>query len=172
MRLILNLSEKPNKGTPSVNNNTDREITPEFIQFGRAFPCILQAKWEADPSKVPIWVSKINVTVAYQHSALRPSQVGALTYIVPLAQEDDCIIICINMVLPMGWVDSPKNILCLLGDNDESSKLHGRHRDSRTGLWRNIQNPDPHHPTLPPSLPPHTRDLLILTVIWIFSFMQ
>ena len=40
-RLILNLSAAPNKETPSVNATTDREIAPESMQFGRAFPRIL-----------------------------------------------------------------------------------------------------------------------------------
>ena len=34
LRLILNLLENPNKGTPSVNKTTDREVTLELMQFG------------------------------------------------------------------------------------------------------------------------------------------
>ena len=33
---------------------------------------------------------------------------GAFAYVDLLASDDDCIIILINLVLPMGWVDSPK----------------------------------------------------------------
>ena len=33
---------------------------------------------------------------------------GAFAYVVPLAPDNDFIIICVDMVLPMGWVDSPK----------------------------------------------------------------
>ena len=33
---------------------------------------------------------------------------GVFAYVVPLDPEDYCIIICIDLVLPMGWVDSPK----------------------------------------------------------------
>ena len=40
---ILNLSEKPNVGTPSVNNTTDREVTYELMYFVHAFSCVLQA---------------------------------------------------------------------------------------------------------------------------------
>ena len=58
-RLILNLSAPPDKETPSVNNMTDREIAPESMQFGRAFPRILQAIWEADPAEGPVRVSKL-----------------------------------------------------------------------------------------------------------------
>ena len=33
---------------------------------------------------------------------------GDFTYVVTVAPEDNYIIICINLVLPMGWVDSAK----------------------------------------------------------------
>ena len=78
------------------------------MQFGRAFPCILQAIWEADSAKGPVRVSKLDVTDSYHHGTLRLCQVGAFTSIVPLALDDDCIIISIDLVLPIGWVDSPK----------------------------------------------------------------
>ena len=42
-RLILNLSAQPDSNTLSVNETTNREAVPESLQFGRAFPRILQA---------------------------------------------------------------------------------------------------------------------------------
>ena len=48
----------------SVNNTTDREVAPESMQFGRAFPFILQAIWEADLDEGPVRVSKLYVTDA------------------------------------------------------------------------------------------------------------
>ena len=42
------------------------------------------------------------------NDTLWPSQVGAFAYVVPLAPEKYGIIICIDLVLPMRWVDSPK----------------------------------------------------------------
>ena len=33
---------------------------------------------------------------------------GAFAYVIPSAPGDEGIFICIDMVLPMGWVDSPK----------------------------------------------------------------
>ena len=36
------------------NDTTDREIAPESMQFGKAFPRILQAIWEADPAEGPV----------------------------------------------------------------------------------------------------------------------
>ena len=53
-------------------------------------------------------MSKLDVTDAYHRGTLEPSQVGAFAYVVPSVPEDDAILICIDLVLPMGWVDSPK----------------------------------------------------------------
>ena len=78
------------------------------MQFGRAFPRILQAIWEADLAEGLVRVSNLDVTDAYHRGTLKPSQVGAFAYVVPLVPDDDDILICINLVLPMGWVDSPK----------------------------------------------------------------
>ena len=33
---------------------------------------------------------------------------GAFVYVILAVSKDDCVIICIKIVLPMGWVDSPK----------------------------------------------------------------
>ena len=78
------------------------------MHFGRAFPHILQAIWEADTVKGPVLVSKLDVTYAYQSGNIYPSQSGAFAYVVPLYPDNDCIIICVDLVLPMGWLDSPK----------------------------------------------------------------
>ena len=53
-------------------------------------------------------MSKLDVTDAYHRGNLKPSQVGAFAYVVPSVPEDDAIFICIDLVLPMGWVESPK----------------------------------------------------------------
>ena len=39
---------------------------------------------------------------------VKPAQVGTFAYITPLAPGDKGRIICIDLVLLMGWVDSPK----------------------------------------------------------------
>ena len=38
MRLILTLLGKPNEVTPSLKDTTDREVAPDSMEFGRAFP--------------------------------------------------------------------------------------------------------------------------------------
>ena len=85
-----------------------RDIAPESMQFGSAFPRILQEIWEADLVKRPIQVYKLYVLDAYHCGTLRPAQVGAFAYVVTSVAVDDCVIICIYFVLPMVWVDSPK----------------------------------------------------------------
>ena len=107
-RLILNLSVQPISGTPSVDETTDREAAPESLQFGRAFPRILQAVWEADPVQGLVWVSKLGFIDVYHRSTVKPAQVGAFAYAIPSALGDEGKIICIDLVLSMGWVDSPK----------------------------------------------------------------
>ena len=114
-RLILNLSSQPDEGTSTVNETTVGESGPESMQFGRAFPRILQTIWDADQVQGPVRVSKLGVTDAYHCGTLRPAQVGAFAYVVPASSEDDCIIICISLVLPMEWVDSPK-YLCAFSE--------------------------------------------------------
>ena len=53
-------------------------------------------------------MSKLDVTDAYHRGTVKPAQVGAFAYVISLAPGDEGIIICINLVLPMGWVDSSK----------------------------------------------------------------
>ena len=101
-RLILNLYEKNDGGTPIVNYTTYREVEPELMKFGQALPRILWEIWESDPTKGPVRVSKLNAMDAYHCVTLRTSQVGTFTYVVPLSPGDDGVIICINLVLTMG----------------------------------------------------------------------
>ena len=104
--LILNLSEKPDKGTSIVNDTIYREVAPESMQFVRAFPRIPQEIWEADPVQGPVRVSKLGVKDAYHRVPLQPSQVCTFTYVIPSAPGDEDYIIHIDLVPPMGWVDA------------------------------------------------------------------
>ena len=78
------------------------------MEFESTFHHILQAIWEAYPSKGPVWVSNLDMIDVYPCVTLWPSQVGVFTYVTPSSAENDCIIICIYMVIPMGCVGSPK----------------------------------------------------------------
>ena len=70
------------------------------MQVGGDPPHILQEIWEADPAKGPVWD-------AYHHDTLWTPQVGYFVYVVPSTPYDYGITIFIEMVLKMGWVDSP-----------------------------------------------------------------
>ena len=53
-------------------------------------------------------MSKLEVPYAYHRGTVTPSQVGTFAYVNSLAPENKVCIICINLVLPMMWVESPK----------------------------------------------------------------
>ena len=55
-----------------------------------------------------VWVTKLDVTDAYHRGTVKPSQVGRFVYIVPSVPGYKGCIICIDLVFPMGWADSPK----------------------------------------------------------------
>ena len=78
-----------------------------MLQFGKALPRILQAAWEADPAQDPFLVSNLDVTDAYYRDTSMPSQVGTFVYVVPSALGGEGCIICIDLVLLIGWVESP-----------------------------------------------------------------
>ena len=138
------------------------------MQFGRYLPRILQAIWETDTAEGPVWVSKLYVTDAYQHGSLQPYQVGAFVYVVPLAPEDDDVIICIDMVPPMGWVDSPKlfcdflETLTAMGKTLFDTALTA----TAYGAITKILATGP-----PPPSPIRTRESPILTVIWMPPYL-
>ena len=54
----------------------------------------------------------MDTTDAYQRSTVKTLQVVAFSYVILLAPGDKGCIICIDLVLPMGWVDSTK-FFCL-----------------------------------------------------------
>ena len=64
--------------------------------------------WEADPVQGPVRVSELDVTDTYHRGMVKPAQVDAFAYVIPSEQGEKGKMICIDLVLPMGWVDSPK----------------------------------------------------------------
>ena len=54
-----------------------------MLQFGRAFPRILQAVWKANPVQGLVRVSKMDVIDTYHSGTVKLLQVGAFAYIIP-----------------------------------------------------------------------------------------
>ena len=79
-----------------------------MLQFGRAFPRILQTVWEADPVQGPVRVSKLDITDVYNRGTVKQAQVGVFAYVIPSSPGEEGIFICIKLVLPMRWIDFPK----------------------------------------------------------------
>ena len=53
-------------------------------------------------------MSRLDVIDAYHFGTVKLLQVSVFAYVIPSVPGDEGCIICINLVLPMGWVDSPK----------------------------------------------------------------
>ena len=51
---------------------------------------------------------------AYHRGTLCPAQMEAFSYVVPAAAKENCVIICINLMLLMGWVDPPKYFCAII----------------------------------------------------------
>ena len=106
-RLICNSSKAPDTIIQSVNDSTDKSINPQAMQFGSCLPRLLQNIWEADPDKGPVLISKWDISDAFHRCHIYPEDVGAFTYVVPLIPLDPEPLLCIDLVLPMSWVNSP-----------------------------------------------------------------
>ena len=96
-----------NKDTTSFNVSIDRSLAPQAMQFSPCLPCILQQIWEADPQDGPVYISKWYISDAFHRCFLRPADVGVFSYVVPPLPYDTDIYLCVDCVLPMGWVSSP-----------------------------------------------------------------
>ena len=106
-RLICNSSEAPDATTKSVNDTTDTSTNPSAMQFGSCLPRLLQRIWEADPKDGPVFLSKWDISDAFHRCLLRPEDVGTFAYVIPPLPSDTEQLLCIDLVLPMGWVNSP-----------------------------------------------------------------
>ena len=81
------------------------------MKFGACLPRFLPKIWEADPSDGPVWLSKWDISDAFHRYLLQLVDIGAFTYVVPPLPTDILTLLCIDLVLPMGWVNRP-DMLC------------------------------------------------------------
>ena len=86
-------------------------MDPQAMQFGPCLPCILQQIWEAEPQDGPVYLSKWDISDAFQCCVLRPADVVAFSYVVPTFPSDTAIYVCVDLFLPMGWL-SPPTFFC------------------------------------------------------------
>ena len=100
------------------------------MQFGAYLPWFLQKIWEADHSEGPLWLSKWDISDAFHRCLLRPADISTFTYVVPPLPTDTPTLMCIDLVLPMGWVNSP-DMFCATSEtvadvaNDRSFQWEG-----------------------------------------------
>ena len=70
----------------------------------------------------------MDVTDAYHRGTVKPAQAGAFAYVISSAPGDDGIYICTDMVLLMGWVDSPQLFMHVFGNADRCDQYPGGFR--------------------------------------------
>ena len=112
-RLIYNSYVAPDDVTPVVNASADKFTAPNAIHFGAYLSRFLQKIWEADPSDGPVWLSEWEISDAFHRCLLRPADIGAFTYVVPPLPMDTSNLLCIDLVIPMGWLNSP-DVFCVV----------------------------------------------------------
>ena len=91
-----------------MNASKDKALAPKEIQFGACLARILKKIWEANPEDGPVWFTKWYISDAFHRCNLRPTDIGNFTYAVPPLPANPTVIICIDLVLLMGWVNSPE----------------------------------------------------------------
>ena len=90
----------------SVNSPTDKGMAPNAMQFGACLACLLKQLWDANPSNGLVWLYKWDILDAFQRCNLCPSDVSKFSYLVPPLMVDPYVLLCIDLMLPMGWVNS------------------------------------------------------------------
>ena len=86
--------------------------TPKAIQFGPCLSQLLQRIWEADPKEGPVWLPKWDISYDFHWCNIRPIDVVKFDYVVTPITSDTSRLICVDLVLPMGWVKSPDLFWC------------------------------------------------------------
>ena len=77
------------------------------MYFGRALPFILQEIWEAEPVHGPVYLSKLNAIETFYWGTLWTYQVSNIFSHITLSVANyGGIIICIDLLPPIGWVES------------------------------------------------------------------
>ena len=78
------------------------------MQFDPCLARLHQRIWEADPKEVHVWHPKWNISDALHQCNLMPTYVGKFAYVVPPVTYDTSGLLCINLVIPIGWVNLPE----------------------------------------------------------------
>ena len=106
-RLTCNCIKELDASTPLVNVSIEKGTSPKAMQFGAFLSRIIQQFWYANPADGPVWLSKWDILDTFHQCYLRLCNVDKFTYIMPTLPEDTYLLLCIKLVLPMGWVNSP-----------------------------------------------------------------
>ena len=77
------------------------------MQFGPCLARHVQQIWKADPKEGSICLSKWDISDALHWCNLSIADVGKFDYMVPPITSNTSRLLCIYLVLPMGWFKPP-----------------------------------------------------------------
>ena len=103
--------------TLPVNASTDASSAPFSMKFCACLPHLLQYIWEANAENGPLLPYKCDIPDGFHRCVLWTSDVGSFTYVVPPILGDTEIYICVDLFLPLGWVNSPP-LFCSTSETD------------------------------------------------------
>ena len=82
-------------------------IPPLAIQFGACLPRIIHKIWEANSIDNRVYLSKCDISDTFHRCNFCPVYVGTFSYIIAPLPKDPHPLLCIDLFLYMGWVNSP-----------------------------------------------------------------
>ena len=89
-----------------VNDDTEKLMPPEAMQFGKALHRLIHNVVEADPTWGPVRFAKIDVADGFYRVILKIQDIPKLGLLFP-PDEFGVQRVAFPTVLPMGWVESP-----------------------------------------------------------------
>ena len=82
------------------------------MQFGRAFPRLVQNLLAADPHFGPVFALKTNMSDAYMHIWVRLQDILRLDFLAPSIPSDNDPLVCFHLSVPMGYINSSPYFCC------------------------------------------------------------
>ena len=90
-----------------VNKDTLPLAPRDAMQFGKTLTQLLTKIAQADPQHAPIHLIKIDIADRFYRVHLTPNHIPVLGVAFPPA-PDGTPLVAFPLVLPMGWIESPR----------------------------------------------------------------
>ena len=110
-----------------VNDHTV-SVAPDSLQFGHAFPRLLTHLHRADTRHGPVYLSKTDIADAFMRVWLHLDAILTLGALLP-PHPNEPPLVAFPLVLPMGWVDSPRYLCAVTETVADLTNARFRHLD-------------------------------------------